>query len=68
MNKKTIRTGIVGSGFSASFHFEALQKVYGTNVEVVGVHSLDARRRQGIRRKRGIRFFDGWTPCWTRST
>ena len=39
--KKTVRTGIVGCGFSATFHYEALQKVYGTNVEVVGVFSLD---------------------------
>ena len=41
MKKKTVRTGIVGSGFSATFHFEALRKVYGTDVEVIGVHSLD---------------------------
>ena len=27
MDKKTVRTGIVGSGFSASFHFEAIKKV-----------------------------------------
>ena len=59
MQKKTIRTGIVGSGFSASFHYEALRKVYGTNVEVVGVHSKDAATGQGLcRESRGIRFFE----------
>ena len=41
MNKKTVRAGIVGAGFSASFHFEAIRKVYGTNVEVKGVYALD---------------------------
>ncbi len=34
MEKKQVRTGIVGSGFSASFHFEAVRKIYGTDVEV----------------------------------
>ena len=56
--KKTIRTGIVGSGFSATFHFEALNKIYATNVEVVGVHSIDTEGGRAYARKRGIRFFD----------
>lgn len=58
MQKKTVRTGIVGSGFSATFHYEALTKVYGTNVEVVGVHSKDVDQGQAYAQKRGIRFFD----------
>lgn len=58
MNKKTIRTGIVGTGFSATFHFEALKKVYGTNVEVVGTHSLDEAGGRKYAEQRGIRFFD----------
>ena len=59
MKKKTIRTGIVGSGFSATFHFEALSKVYGTNVEVVGVHSRSTKQGgKAYAEKRGIRFFD----------
>ncbi|HYW80576.1 MAG TPA: Gfo/Idh/MocA family oxidoreductase [Thermoguttaceae bacterium] len=58
MKKKTVRTGIVGSGFSATFHFEALSKVYGTNVEVIGVHTLDTEGGKAYAEKRGIRFFD----------
>ncbi len=58
MNKKTIRTGIIGSGFSATFHFEALTRVYGTNVEVVGVHSKDVDGGKAYAEKRSIRFFD----------
>ncbi len=58
MQKKTIRTGIVGSGFSATFHFEALKKVYGTDVEVIGVHSVDVQGGRTYAQKRGIRFFD----------
>ena len=35
----TIRAGIVGSGFAARFHLEAMRKVYGVNVDIVGVYS-----------------------------
>ena len=58
MNKKTVRTGLVGAGFSASFHFEALRKVYGTNVDVVGVHTLDREMGKAYAERRGIRYFD----------
>ncbi|MHB8900045.1 MAG: Gfo/Idh/MocA family protein [Thermoguttaceae bacterium] len=58
MKKKTVRTGIVGSGFSSTFHFEALQKVYGTNVDVVGVFTKDADGGKTYAGKRGIRAFD----------
>lgn len=56
--RKTIRTGIVGGGFSASFHFEALKKVYGVNVEVVGVHTTTVPKGQAYAAQRDIRFFD----------
>jgi predicted dehydrogenase len=52
--KKTIRTGIVGSGFSATFHFDALSRVHGTNVEVVGVFTKDADGGATYAEKRGI--------------
>ena len=55
--KKTVRTGIVGCGFSATFHYEALTKVYGTDVEVVGVFSLDQEGAAEYAQKRGIRSF-----------
>ena len=55
MTKKTVRTGIVGSGFSATFHFDALQKVHGTDVEVVGVYSKDGNQAAAYAEARGIR-------------
>lgn len=58
MEKKTIRTGIVGAGFSASFHFEALQRVHGCNVEVIGTHTIDVEQGKAYAEKRGIRFFE----------
>ncbi|HNY27298.1 MAG TPA: Gfo/Idh/MocA family oxidoreductase [Candidatus Sumerlaeota bacterium] len=54
MQKKNVRAGIVGAGFSASFHFEALQKVYGTHVEVAGVYALDPVQCRDYAEKRGI--------------
>ena len=50
--KKTVRAGIVGAGFSASFHYEALRKVHGVNVEVQGVFALD--RAEEYAKARGI--------------
>jgi predicted dehydrogenase len=58
MDKKTVRTGIVGAGFSASFHFEALQKVYGTNVEVIGCHTIDQEQGKAYAELRDIQFFE----------
>ena len=58
MHKKTVRTGIVGAGFSATFHFDAIEKVHGTSVEVAGVYAKDAAQAAAYAQKRGIRTFD----------
>jgi len=58
MEKKTIRTGIVGAGFSARFHYEAIRKVYGANVEVKGVFALDMDQARAYAAERGIRAYD----------
>lgn len=39
MNNNIIRAGIVGSGFAARFHYDALQRVFSTKVEITGVYS-----------------------------
>ncbi len=62
MRKKTIHTGIVGAGFSATFHYEAIHKVAAVDVEVVGVHTIDTEGGQAYAAKRGIRFFDKLEP------
>jgi predicted dehydrogenase len=58
MEKKTIRTGIIGAGFSATFHYEAVKKLYGTNGEVVGVFDSDKEKGRDYAGKRGIRAFE----------
>jgi len=50
--RKTVRAGIVGAGFAASFHYEAIHKVHGANVEVQGVYALD--RAEEYAQARGI--------------
>ncbi len=58
MQKKTVRSGLVGAGFSASFHFEAIQKVYGASVDVVGVYAKDMDMAQAYAAKRDIQAFE----------
>jgi predicted dehydrogenase len=56
MNKKTIRAGIVGAGFSARFHYEAIQQVHGTNIEIKGVFALDGA--ESYAGERGLTVYD----------
>jgi predicted dehydrogenase len=39
MSKPVLRAGIVGSGFAARFHFDALQRIYSVKVELAGAYS-----------------------------
>ncbi|MHC4618118.1 MAG: Gfo/Idh/MocA family protein [Planctomycetota bacterium] len=58
MDKKTVRSAIIGAGFSAKFHFEAVNKVYGAAGEVVGVFDTDKPKGQDYAHKRGIKAFE----------
>ena len=44
MDNTTFRAGLIGSGFAARFHLEAIRRVYGTRVHVVGAHSPNSER------------------------
>lgn len=55
MAKKTIRAGIVGSGFAASFHVEAVRRVYGVEAELRGIFSPNPQHRDAFARKNEIR-------------
>ncbi len=39
MSDSNIRAGIIGSGFAARFHYNALTRVYGAHVKIVGGYS-----------------------------
>jgi predicted dehydrogenase len=58
MKKKTVRAGIVGAGFAATFHFECLKRVYGTDVEIAGVFATDTEQTAIFAKERGIRTYD----------
>ena len=58
MKKQKLRTGIVGSGFSASFHVEALRRVYGVEIEITGVYSPRREHREAFGRKNDIEVAD----------
>lgn len=58
MKKKSIRAGIVGAGFSARFHWEAVSRVHGVDVDVRGVYALDRAQAEEYAQQRGITAYD----------
>lgn len=57
MEKRVLRAGIVGSGFAAKFHFDAVQRVYGVRVEVVGAYSRNPENLQKFCNEKEITAF-----------
>ncbi|MGB8704994.1 MAG: Gfo/Idh/MocA family oxidoreductase [Gillisia sp.] len=58
MQKPLIRAGIVGSGFAAGFHLEALKRVFSATVEVAGVYSSTKENREKFASENDIKAFD----------
>ncbi|MBT8360362.1 MAG: Gfo/Idh/MocA family oxidoreductase [Desulfobacterales bacterium] len=54
---RVVRVGIVGSGFAARFHLEALQKVYGVQVELTGVYSPTEQNCHKFAQENNIKAF-----------
>jgi len=54
----TLRIGIIGSGFAADFHYEAIMNVKCLPVEVVGIYSPTRKNREKFAKERGIKAFD----------
>jgi predicted dehydrogenase len=57
MDKKNIRAGIVGSGFAAKFHYNALQRVFSTKVEIEGVYSTDRSELEDYCKQRNLKAY-----------
>jgi predicted dehydrogenase len=49
-----IRAGIIGSGFAASFHYEALKRVYSTKIKIVGAYSVNPSRLNAFTNPKNI--------------
>lgn len=58
MENKIIKTGIIGSGFAARFHFEAVKRIYGSRVEVTGAFSTNPYRLRQFTDTCGITAFE----------
>lgn len=57
MEKKVLRAGIIGSGFAARFHYDALQRVFSTKVEIAGVYSLSKTRLEEFTNLRNLKAY-----------
>ena len=58
MKKKVLRAGIIGSGFAAKFHYDALQRVFNTQVEIVGAFSPNKEHLLAFTQPRGLYSFN----------
>ncbi len=58
MEKKVLRAGIVGSGFAAKFHYDALQRVFSTKVDIAGAYSVSSNNLRNFTESRNLRAFD----------
>ena len=58
MEKKILRSGFVGSGFAARFHYDALQHVFSTKIEVAGVFSVARQEAEDFANQRNMVVFD----------
>lgn len=57
MEKKVLRAGFAGSGFAAKFHYDALQRVFSTKVEVTGAYSSTKEKLEAFANERNIKAF-----------
>ena len=60
MSKPKVRTGIVGAGFAASFHIEAVRRAHGADVDIIGVQALTSTK--SFAAKHGIKAFAELDP------
>ncbi len=58
MAKKKVKAGIVGSGFAAKFHYEALQHVFSADIDVTGAYSLSPQNLAAFTTPRQLKAFD----------
>ena len=58
MEKKVLRAGIIGSGFAAKFHYDALQRVFSTKVDIVGAYSVSAENLLKFTEPRKLKAFN----------
>ncbi len=58
MHHRDFRAGIIGSGFAARFHYEAIRRVTGARVEVAGAFSPNPGRLQAFCTEKNVQPFN----------
>lgn len=58
MTDTIFRAGIIGSGFAAKFHYDALKRVYSSKVAIAGAFSTNNTRLNEFTKPRGIKSFE----------
>ena len=58
MERKILRTAIVGSGFAARFHYDALMRVYSVKIEIAGVYSIAQAELEEFTGSRNLKAFN----------
>jgi predicted dehydrogenase len=56
-NKPKVHSGIVGSSFAAKLHYEGIQRVYGADIDLIGIYSPTAANSRRFAEPRGLRAF-----------
>ncbi len=64
IDKKTVRSAIIGCGFSGSFHFEGLKKLSSANVDFRGVYDLSYENAKSWADERGVHAFETMDEMW----
>lgn len=58
INKKTLKVGIIGSGFAANFHYEALKRVHSVLLEIRGAYSTTQENLSAFTVPKNIESFE----------
>lgn len=58
MTKSTLRTGIIGSGYAARFHYDALLRVFSIDLEIVGAYSPTREKLEQFTLPRKLKSFN----------
>ncbi|WP_100616020.1 Gfo/Idh/MocA family protein [Confluentibacter citreus] len=58
MNNQIIKVGIIGTGFAARFHMEALKRVYSAKINVEGAYSKNPEKLESFSKEYQIKAFD----------
>jgi len=57
MNRQILKAGIIGSGFAAKFHYDALLRVNSVTVDIIGAYSPTQTRLEAFAQSRNIKSF-----------